>query len=42
MYGNQTMTNAMTYRGYTASMTFDPEDKIIVGRVLDIDVMPLR
>ncbi len=31
------MTNAMTYRGYTASMTFDPEDKIIVGRVLDID-----
>lgn len=31
------MTNTMTYRGYTASMTFDPEDKIIVGRVLDID-----
>jgi predicted HicB family RNase H-like nuclease len=26
----------MSYKGYTASMTFDPEDKIIVGRVLDI------
>lgn len=31
------MTNTMEYRGYVASMTFDPEDKIIVGRVLDID-----
>lgn len=31
------MMNAMTYRGYTASMTFDPEDKIIVGRVLEVD-----
>jgi predicted HicB family RNase H-like nuclease len=31
------MTNTMTYRGYTASMVFDAEDKIIVGRVLDID-----
>ena len=31
------MTNTMTYRGYTASMLFDAEDKIIVGRVLDID-----
>lgn len=30
------MTNTMTYRGYTASMTFDPQDKIIVGRVLDM------
>ncbi|SDB08940.1 Predicted nuclease of the RNAse H fold, HicB family [Desulfonatronum thiosulfatophilum] len=30
------MMNVMTYRGYTASMDFDPEDKIIVGRVLDI------
>jgi predicted HicB family RNase H-like nuclease len=30
------MTNTMTYRGYTANMTFDPEDKIIVGRVLDV------
>lgn len=31
------MTNAMTYQGYTASMTFDAQDKVIVGRVLDID-----
>ncbi len=31
------MKNAMTYRGYTASMVFDSEDRIIVGRVLDID-----
>jgi predicted HicB family RNase H-like nuclease len=31
------MTNAMTYNGYTASMTFDAQDKVIVGRVLDID-----
>jgi predicted HicB family RNase H-like nuclease len=31
------MKNFMTYRGYTASMSFDPDDKIIVGRVLDID-----
>jgi len=31
------MTNAMTYKGYTASMVFDAQDKIIVGRVLDID-----
>jgi predicted HicB family RNase H-like nuclease len=31
------MTNSMTYRGYTTSMVFDAEDKIIVGRVLDID-----
>lgn len=29
--------NSMTYRGYTAHMDFDPDDKIIVGRVLDID-----
>lgn len=28
--------NTMTYRGYTASMTFDADDKIIVGRVLGI------
>lgn len=27
----------MTYKGYTASMIFDAEDKIIVGRVLEID-----
>ncbi len=31
------MNNTMTYRGYTASMTFDTDDKIIVGRVLDVD-----
>lgn len=31
------MTNSMTYKGYTARMVFDAEDKIIVGRVLDID-----
>ena len=31
------MTNTMIYKGYTASMIFDAEDKIIVGRVLDID-----
>ncbi len=31
------MTNKMTYKGYAASMIFDSEDKIIVGRVLDID-----
>ncbi len=31
------MSNSMTYKGYTASLTFDTEDKIIVGRVLDID-----
>ena len=31
------MTNSMTYKGYTASMVFDKEDKIIVGRVVGID-----
>ena len=31
------MTDSMTYKGYIASMVFDPEDKIIVGCVLDID-----
>ena len=31
------MTNSMTYKGYTASMMLKIEDKIIVGRVLDID-----
>ena len=29
--------NTMTYKGYTARMDFDPEERIIVGRVLDID-----
>jgi len=31
------MTNTMSYKGYTATMAFDAEDKIIVGRVQDID-----
>ena len=31
------MSNAMSYKGYTASMVFDADDKIIVGRVLGID-----
>lgn len=29
--------NTMNYKGYKARMDFDTEDKIIVGRVLDID-----
>jgi len=29
--------NSMSYKGYTARMDFDPDDKVIVGRVLDID-----
>lgn len=31
------MSNTMSYKGYTASLSFDADDKIIVGRVLDID-----
>jgi predicted HicB family RNase H-like nuclease len=31
------MINSMIYKDYTASMVFDTEDKIIVGRVVDID-----
>lgn len=31
------MSNTMQYRGYTAIMSFDAEDKVIVGRVVDID-----
>jgi len=31
------MMNTMTYKGYTANMVFDAQDKVIVGRVLDID-----
>jgi predicted HicB family RNase H-like nuclease len=31
------MSNSMSYKGYTASMVFDAEDKIIVGRVLGVD-----
>ena len=30
------MNNTISYKGYMASMVFDTEDKIIVGRVLDI------
>ncbi len=30
------MNNVMTYKGYTASMTYDPDDRILVGRVLGI------
>ena len=31
------MSNTMAYQGHTASMAFDTNDKIIVGRVLGID-----
>ena len=31
------MSNTMEYKGYKASMIFDADDKIIVGRVLDIN-----
>ena len=31
------MINSMSYKGYTVSMIFDAEDKVIVGRVQDID-----
>lgn len=31
------MINSMSYKGYTASMVFDAQDKVIVGRVLEID-----
>ena len=31
------MINFMSYKGYAASMVFDAEDKLIVGRVQDID-----
>lgn len=31
------MTNSMSYKGYTASMAFDAQDRVIVGRVLGID-----
>ena len=32
-----TNANTMSYRGYTARMDFDVDDRIIVGRVVDID-----
>ena len=31
------MINFMNYKGYSATMIFDAEDKIIVGRVQDVD-----
>ena len=31
------MNNSMNYKGYTASMVFDVDDKIIVGRVIDVE-----
>ena len=31
------MSNTIHYKGYTASMQFDSEDQVIVGRVLGID-----
>ena len=31
------MKNQMIYKNYSASMEFDPDDKIIIGRVLNID-----
>ena len=31
------MKNTMTYSGYIASLEFDPDDNIQVGRVLGID-----
>ena len=35
--GGQAMINSMSYKGYTTSMFFDAEDKIIVGRVHNVD-----
>ena len=35
-FGDQTVIDFMTYRGYTARMTFDADDKVIIGRVLGI------
>jgi predicted HicB family RNase H-like nuclease len=31
------MSDFMSYKGYTTSMVYDTEDKIIVGRVQDVD-----
>ena len=30
------MNNTLSYKGYRASLDFDPEDHILIGRVLDI------
>ena len=35
------MSSSMMYKGYTASMLFDAEDRIIVGRVLDIPCLSM-
>jgi predicted HicB family RNase H-like nuclease len=31
------MKNRMSYHGYVATLEFDPEDNILVGRVQDVD-----
>lgn len=31
------MKNTLSYRGYSARMEFDPDDQVLVGRVLGID-----
>jgi predicted HicB family RNase H-like nuclease len=31
------MTNAMTYKGYTVRIEYDPRDEVFVGRVLGIE-----
>lgn len=31
------MKDRLSYRGYTASIEYDPDDQILVGQVLDID-----
>ena len=33
---NNATNNTMHYKGYTASMNYDAEDMLIIGRVLDI------
>jgi len=30
------LSDSMTYRGYRARLSYDPDDRILVGRVLDI------
>ena len=30
------MNNTLSYKGYQASLEFDPDDRILIGRVLDI------
>lgn len=31
------MNNTMTYKGYRTRMDYDPDDRVLVGRVLDIN-----